>query len=107
MMVSGVHNVCQKNYYIAIVSTTVETNNPRAEIQPAIDLIGKENIKEMFESISNSYIATNDGTKNQVFISNSFDPSSHFEAETEAVLRIYKKITGEDIDLDNLPEDVE
>lgn len=45
-MVSSVHNVCQKGYYIAIISTTVETNNPRAEIQPAIDLIGKQNIKE-------------------------------------------------------------
>lgn len=107
MMVSGVHNVCQKGYYVAIVSTTVETNNPRAEVQPALDLIGKENIREMFESISDSYVAKSDGTENQVFISNSFDPSSHFEAETEAVLRIYKKITGEDIDLENLPEDVD
>jgi Rab GDP dissociation inhibitor len=28
MMVSSVHSVCKKDTYIAIVSTTIETNNP-------------------------------------------------------------------------------
>jgi len=28
MMVSSVHQICKKDYYVAIVSTTVETNNP-------------------------------------------------------------------------------
>lgn len=27
MMVSGVHAVCKKNYYVAIISTMLETNN--------------------------------------------------------------------------------
>lgn len=107
MMVSGLHNVCQKGYYVAIISTIVETNNPKAELEPAFELIGHNKETEIFFSITDQYVATSNGTANQVFVSNSFDPSSHFEAETEAVLRIYKTITGEDIDLDNLPEDVE
>lgn len=40
MMVSSVHNVCKKGYYVAIISTTVETQNPEKEIQIAFDLIG-------------------------------------------------------------------
>lgn len=40
-------------------------------------------------------------------ISDSFDATSHFENETENVLRLYKKITGKDLDLVNLPEEVE
>jgi len=33
------------------------------------------------------------------------DPTSHFESETENVLDIYRKITGKEVDLVNLPED--
>jgi len=43
--------------------------------------------------------------KNNLIISRSFDPTSHFENETEDVLRLYKIITGKDLDLVNLPED--
>lgn len=39
-MVSSTHNVCPQNYYLAIVATTVETNNPEAELQPGLDLLG-------------------------------------------------------------------
>jgi Rab GDP dissociation inhibitor len=35
------------------------------------------------------------------------DPTSHFEGETENVLRIFKTITGKDVDLENLPEDAD
>ena len=33
-MVSYTHQVAAKGWFIAIVSTTVETTNPEAEIQP-------------------------------------------------------------------------
>ena len=32
MMVSSVHNVCKKGFYICIISTNVETANPEKEI---------------------------------------------------------------------------
>jgi len=32
MMVSSVHSISKAGYYVAIVSTTVETNNPHQEI---------------------------------------------------------------------------
>lgn len=39
-VVSFAHNVAPKDYYIAIVSTTVETSNPEAELKPGLDLLG-------------------------------------------------------------------
>lgn len=104
MMVSAVHCVSKKDTYIAIISTTVETNEPEKEIEVAFDLIG--NIREKFTRITERY----EPIKNYgdgVFISNSFDATSHFESETENVLNLYKQISGKDLDLTNLPEDAD
>ena len=38
--ISSTHNVAVKDFYIAIVSTNVETSNPEAELKPGIDLLG-------------------------------------------------------------------
>jgi Rab GDP dissociation inhibitor len=40
-MVSHAHNVSSQGKYIAIVSTTVETENPFNELQPGLALLGK------------------------------------------------------------------
>eukprot|EP00124_Ichthyophonus_hoferi_P000761 Ihof_evm3s31 gene=Ihof_evmTU3s31 len=40
MCVSNMHNVAAQGRYIAIVSTTVETSDPMAELKPAMDLLG-------------------------------------------------------------------
>lgn len=50
MMVSAVHNVCKKGYYICIISTNVETNNPEKELDPGFELVG--NVLEKFITIS-------------------------------------------------------
>ena len=39
-MVSYTHNVAAKGWFVAIVSTTVETSEPEAEIRPGLDLLG-------------------------------------------------------------------
>ncbi len=52
-MVSGQNAVCQKNYYIAIVSTNVETKTPEKEIQIALDLVGP--ILEKFIKVNHFY----------------------------------------------------
>jgi Rab GDP dissociation inhibitor len=52
-MVSFAHAVCGKGLYLAMVSTTVETANPEAEIQPALELLGP--VLEQFVSVSDSY----------------------------------------------------
>lgn len=104
MMVSYVHCVSKKDTYIAIISTTVETNEPEKEIEVAFDIIGK--VREKFTRITERYVPTGP-SKDGVFISNSFDASSHFESETENVLDLYKQISGKELDLTNLPEDAD
>ncbi len=49
-LVSSAHAVCTKDFYIAMISTNIETTNPEAEIQPALNLLGP--VKEMFVSVS-------------------------------------------------------
>lgn len=75
-MVSSVHCVSKQGTYVAIISTTVETNNPEKELEVAFDLIGP--IIEKFVRVTDRYVgetAKDDG----LFISNSFDATSHFE----------------------------
>lgn len=38
-MISYAHNVAAQGKYVAIISTTVETNDPEKEIKPALDLL--------------------------------------------------------------------
>ena len=39
-VVSHTHQVAAKGWFIAIVSTTVETANPEAELAPALAILG-------------------------------------------------------------------
>merc|ERR1719197_1815574 len=103
MMVSWAHSIAAKDKYVAIVSTVVETSNPEKEIEPALKLLGP--ILEKFTSISEFREPTDDGTSDQVFVTTSYDPSSHFEDASTEVLKIWKTITGEDLDLTVPPDE--
>jgi Rab GDP dissociation inhibitor len=105
LMMADVHQVCKKGFYVAIISASAETNNPEAELKPAFDLLGS--IKEKFVTISDIYEPVDNTFADNVFVTRSMDPTSHFESATEDVIRLYKKITGKDIDLVNLPEETE
>lgn len=39
-LVSYTHQVAAKGWFVAMVSTTVETDNPEAEIKVGLDLLG-------------------------------------------------------------------
>lgn len=39
-VISHDHMVAAKGFWLAIVSTTVETANPEAELQPGLELLG-------------------------------------------------------------------
>ncbi|GMF43570.1 unnamed protein product [[Candida] boidinii] len=47
-------------------------------------------IAELYEPIA-------DGTEDSIYISKSYDPSSHFETTTDDVKDIYKRVTGHDL----------
>jgi Rab GDP dissociation inhibitor len=93
--ISFTHNVVPKGKYVAIVSTTVETSDPIKELKPAFDLLGP--IAEQFVSVVDTFEPIEDGTKDKVFISTSYDATSHFETTCHDVFDIYKRITGKDL----------
>ena len=63
-MVSYTHNVASENFYIAMVSTTVETSNPENELAPGLKLLGA--IEEKFVSVSDIYHPVDNGEKSKV-----------------------------------------
>ena len=57
-MVSTTNQVASKGWFVAMISTTVETDNPEAEIQPGLNLLGpiKQKFFQVFIYFSNSKI---------------------------------------------------
>ena len=104
-MVSAAHAVCAQGLRIVIVSTTVETDNPEAEIQPGLALLGP--VMQKFIQISDVFEPVEDGTSNQLFVSKSYDATSHFETTCLDVLDIFKRGTGDDFDFSKVKHTLE
>ncbi|KAG6862438.1 hypothetical protein C0995_011878 [Termitomyces sp. Mi166 len=104
-MVSSTHNVCAKDIYVAIVSTIVETNRPELEIVPGLNLLGP--IHEKFVSISPLYEPTSDGKQDNIFITRSYDATSHFETVVEDVQDVWQRVTGSPLVLKKREVDVQ
>ena len=110
------------NYFIKLF--LVETDKPEGEIEPALNLLGP--IKQKFFQISDVYKPNNDGSADQLFISQSYDATSHFETtclvtislpfviekilqmfHVQDVLDIFRRGTGEDFDFSNVKHTLE
>ena len=105
-----------------MVSTTVETDNPEKEIEPGLNLLGKIdekyapqvdvplwvfNYQRRFLRVDAYLEPVDDGKQDKVFVSSSYDATTHFETTCQDVMRIYKNITGKDVDLTPAPDDEE
>jgi len=98
-MVSSTHNVCAKDIYVAIVSTIVESNRPEMEIAPGLQLLGP--ISDKFISVSPLYTPTSSGEADNIFITRSYDATSHFETVVEEVQSVWKRVMGHPLVLKN------
>ena len=103
-MVSSAHNVCPKGYYIAIVSTIAETSqNHHLELAPGIERLGRVEEKFMGPPIP-LYEPLESGTRDNIFLSKSYDATSHFETTTDDVRDIYRRATKEELKVEGLRE---
>jgi Rab GDP dissociation inhibitor len=100
-LISSQHQVCKDGYFIAIVSATIETENPEQEIEPALKLLGP--VLEKFVSISNVEEVNEGKTVENLHITNSYDATSHFEIESQNIFDIFKRITGQSPHLKDYP----
>lgn len=96
-MVSYHHKVAATGKYIVTASTVVETKEPEKELAPAEKLLGA--IDQRFFWVSDLYEPTTDGTESNIFISHSYDPTTHFESATKEAIALYERITGHKVDL--------
>lgn len=94
-MVSSTHNVCSKDVYVAIVSTIIETDRPEEEIKPGLALLGP--IHEKFISLSQLYVPTASGKEDNIFITRSYDATSHFETVVEDVHDVWRRVVGTEL----------
>jgi Rab GDP dissociation inhibitor len=101
--VSMAHNVAAEGKWLAFVSTTVETENPEAELQLGFELCGP--ILERFVAVSDLVEPVEDGSKDGIFISSSYDATSHFETTFDDINSLYKRITGAELDLTKVSDE--
>ena len=123
-MVSSTHNVCAKDVYVAIVSTVVETDIPEKEIIPGLQLLGPiyekyenvfhtglalgtNNLPPRFVSVTPIYTPISDGRADNIFITRSYDATSHFETVVEDVQDVWKRIIGKDLVLKKRDVEIE
>lgn len=101
--ISNNHNVAPKDLYIAIVSTIVETSTPELELRPGFDLLGPIHdkcvtfkfrvdlcqyligLRRRFVSVSSIYAPADSGTRDNIFVTKSYDATSHFESVQSAI----------------------
>ncbi|KAM6981086.1 rab GDP dissociation inhibitor beta [Aplochiton taeniatus] len=102
-MVSYTQNVAPEGLYIATVSTTIETSNPEKEVQPGLELL--EPIMQKFVSINNIFVPTENGKKSQIFVSHSYDATTHFQTECEDIKDMFFRITGKEFCVGELNKD--
>jgi len=100
-VLSGGNQVCPKGKFIAIVGTTVETENPEKELEAGLKIL--EPIEKKFISITDSFEPINDPKKDGIYITKSYDATSHFETTVEDCMEMYTKITGRVLDLSKDP----
>jgi len=108
IFVCGVGNylaVSAPGIYVAIVSTIAEKETPDEDIAAGLKLLGP--ILKRFTSVSTTYEPVADGKEDKCYISSSFDATSHFENDVEDLLDLYKRVSGEDLDMSISAENVE
>merc|ERR1712093_227732 len=90
--VSDAHQVVPKGKFLAIVSTEVESEDWKKELDAGVKYLG--NTLHKFYSLSPMFESTKGPGENNIHISKSYDASSHFETIADDVMRIYKQVTG-------------
>jgi Rab GDP dissociation inhibitor len=83
------------------VSTTVETDNPSAELKIGLDLLGP--IVHKAEAVHDVFEPVIKGETDGLYCSASYDPTTHFETTIAEVLDLFKEITGSPVNFETEP----
>lgn len=98
LCVSSAHNVAATGKYLAIVATTVETDDPHNELSKGLALLGP--IREIFYNVSAIQEPIEDGRETNIFLSRSYDATTHFETTCDDIKDLYERVMGEKYDFE-------
>ena len=99
------HCVCKKGYYVIIISTFDDKNDINKQLASAMDIIG--NAFECFDKIYSYYEPVDNSFKDNIYISNSLLPQSHFENDFDDIIDEFQKITETKLQFDTVQNDTE
>lgn len=102
LVLSGNHKTTPDRKYLALVSTTVETENPEEELRPGTELLG--DVIESFLAVDDLYEPAANGKSDRCFITKSYDATTHFETTVDDVFDVYRRIFGTDLVLGKGPD---
>jgi len=106
---SNPHKVAPDGKFIVFVSTTVEgecegmSAEAVAQRELAAGLQMLKNPIKIFYDMYDLLAPNEDGSKNKVFVSESFDATTHFETAITDVLSMYERIMGQKLVLTDGP----
>ena len=95
--VGAAHSVATRGVYVAIISAKLEARKPEEDIAPGLVLLGEIMRRLMY--VNSTYETIGDGSDDKCYISSSFYGSIHFENDCEDLLSLYKRVTGEELDM--------
>uniref|UniRef100_A0A1I8FHG1 Rab GDP dissociation inhibitor n=1 Tax=Macrostomum lignano TaxID=282301 RepID=A0A1I8FHG1_9PLAT len=78
--------------------------NPREELRPGLNLLGP--IDQIFYKESDLLEPTDSGEKSKVYISKSYDATTHFETTCRDVLDVYERLMGEKFDFSKVQDKI-
>jgi len=92
LVLSADHKVTPEGRYVALVSTTVETDNPAAEIQFGLNLLG--HIIDKVVTVDEVLAPRTSGNDDKVFLSRGYDATTHFQTTSADVFDLYKRVSS-------------
>jgi Rab GDP dissociation inhibitor len=103
------HKVAPEGKYIVFVSSTVEgpaegmSAEAVAQRELAAGLSMLKGVVRIFYDMYDMFAPTSNGIEEKVFITESFDPTTHFETAITDVLAVYERIMGQKLELTDGP----
>jgi Rab GDP dissociation inhibitor len=83
----------------------LEKGNPYEDVAPGLTMLGP--FLKRFTSVTTTYEPVLDGIAYRYFISKSFDATSHFASDCDHLLSLYKRVSGEELDMNINADSVE
>lgn len=102
LVLSSQHKTTPDGKFLALVSTTVETGNPEEELAPGVALLG--DVVESFVVVDDLFEPKHDGSSDKVFVTRSYDATTHFETAVDDVFDVYQRIYDKPLVLGSGPD---